>query len=159
MSAARRLADDPDELAAAILGAALIHISGITLAIIGEEGRRNLKKALSEARSKGAVVSHDPNVRRRLWRDESEMRPALREILEVTDIALPSFDDEAQLWGDASPGETVRRLAQLGVAEIVVKNGGGDVLVHADSVVSQVATPEVDKICATTGAGDLFNAG
>ena len=160
LSAARRLADDPDDLAAAILGAGLIHISGITLAIIGEEGRRNLKKALCEARSKGAVVSHDPNVRRRLWRDESEMRPALREILEVTDIALPNFDDEARLWGDASPEETVRRLAELGVAEIVVKNGGGDVLAsHVIVWFRRVATPEVDNICDTTGAGDSFNAG
>ncbi len=159
LSAARRLADASDELAAAISGVALIHMSGITLAIIGEGGRRNLKKALGEARSKGAIVSYDPNVRRRLWPDESEMRLALREILDVTDIALPSFDDEAQLWGDASPEETVSRLAQLGVAEFVVKNGGGDALIHADDVVSRIATPAVDAICDTTGAGDSFNAG
>jgi 2-dehydro-3-deoxygluconokinase len=159
LSAARRLADDPNELAAAMLDTGLIHITGITLAIIGEEGRRNLKKALCEARSKGAIVSYDPNVRRRLWPDESEMRRALCEILEVTDITLPSFDDEAQLWGDASPEETIGRLAQLGVAEIVVKNGSGEVLFLTDGVVSRVATPAVDNICDTTGAGDSFNAG
>ena len=87
------------------------------------------------------------------------MRRALREILEVTDIALPSFDDEAQLWGDASPEETVGRIAQLDVAEIVVKNGSGEVLILSDGVVSRIATPEVDNICDTTGAGDSFNAG
>ena len=137
----------------------MIHLSGITLAIIGEEGRRNLKKVLEDARSKGAIVSYDPNVRPRLWRDELEMRPALREILDVTDIALPSFDDEARLWGDPSPEETVRRLAELDVAEIAVKNGGGEVLLLSDSVISRVATPEVNNICDTTGAGDSFNAG
>ena len=87
------------------------------------------------------------------------MRPALREILDVTDIALPSFDDEARLWGDPSPEETVRRLAELDVAEIAVKNGGGEVLLLSDSVISRVATPEVNNICDTTGAGDSFNAG
>jgi 2-dehydro-3-deoxygluconokinase len=158
-SAAPRLADDLDELAAATADAGLIHLSGITLAIIGEEGRRNLKKVLEDARSKGAIVSYDPNVRPRLSRDESEMRPALREILDVTDIALPSFDDEARLWGDPSPEETVRRLAELDVAEIAVKNGGGEVLLLSDSVISRVATPEVNNICDTTGAGDSFNAG
>ena len=158
-SAAPRLADDLDELAAATADAGLIHLSGITLAIIGEEGRRNLKKVLEDARSKGAIVSYDPNVRPRLWSDESEMRPALREILDVTDIALPSFDDEARLWGDPSPEETVRRLAELDVAEIAVKNGGGEVLLLSDSVISRVATPEVNNICDTTGAGDSFNAG
>ena len=54
-SAARRLADDPDELAAGISGGGLIHISGITLAIIGEVGRRNLLKALDAARSREAL--------------------------------------------------------------------------------------------------------
>ena len=37
-SAARRLVDDFDDLLAAISGVGLIHISGITLAIIGEGG-------------------------------------------------------------------------------------------------------------------------
>lgn len=158
-SAARRLADDPDVLAAAIRGAGLIHISGITLAVIGADGRRNLKAALGEARSNGAVVSYDPNVRRRLWPDEAEMRRALSEILEVTDIALPSFDDEAQLWGDATPEETVWRLARLGVPEVVVKNGAEDVVVGVDGAVERVATPAVDAVRDTTGAGDSFNAG
>jgi 2-dehydro-3-deoxygluconokinase len=90
-SAARRLADDFDAVLAAITGVGLIHISGITLAIIGEAGRRNLLKALDVARSKGSIVSFDPNARPRLWRDTAEMQHALREALAVTDIALPSF--------------------------------------------------------------------
>ena len=55
-SAARRLADNPDTLRAALDNCALIHISGITLAVIGEKGRRNLHEALTEARKRGAKV-------------------------------------------------------------------------------------------------------
>ncbi len=102
-SAARRLADDPGRLDAGLAGASLVHVTGITLAVIGAEGRRNLVAALERARANGAKVSFDPNLRRRLWRSDAEAREAQAALYAVTDIALPSFDDEAALWGDASP--------------------------------------------------------
>jgi 2-dehydro-3-deoxygluconokinase len=153
-SAARRLADDPAILAAGLKGAELIHVSGITLAIIGPEGRRNLVAALADARRAGAKVSFDPNLRPRLWPDSATAREAQHAMGSVTDIALPSFDDEAALWGDASPAETAARLAALGVKEIVVKNGAGAAWVNG----AEVAAERVEAR-DTTGAGDSFNAG
>lgn len=158
-SAARRLADDADRLAAGLAGAELIHISGITLAVIGAEGRANLAAALAQARRQGARVSFDPNLRRRLWPDDATARAAQAAIYSVTDIALPSFDDEAALWGDASPRETAARLAQLGVAEIVVKNGAGAAQIHADGASAEILATQVTEARDTTGAGDSFNAG
>ncbi len=153
-SAARRLADDPDALDAGLDGAELIHVSGITLAIIGPDGRRKLAAALSRARARGAKVSFDPNLRRRLWPDDAMAREAQAEMYAVTDIALPSFDDEASLWGDSSPSATAARLRGLGVAEIVVKNGAGAAWVDG----AEVAAARVEAR-DTTGAGDSFNAG
>ena len=46
-SAARRLADDPTVLAIALRGAGLIHLSGITLAILTAEAREALFDALT----------------------------------------------------------------------------------------------------------------
>jgi 2-dehydro-3-deoxygluconokinase len=158
-SAARRLADDFDALLAAISGAGLIHISGITLAVVGAQGRRNLLKALDAARSQGSIVSYDPNARPRLWRDTTEMQHALHEALEVTDIALPSFDDEEKLWGDKDPEATAKRIRAAGVREIAVKNGQGAIALLDEEAVTLVATPEVSAIRDTTGAGDSFNAG
>jgi 2-dehydro-3-deoxygluconokinase len=158
-SAARRLADDVDALATAIDGAGLIHISGITLAIIGKDGRRNLLKALDAARGKGSLVSYDPNVRPRLWSDQVEMTTALRDAFDVTDIALPSFDDEALLWGDRDPEQTVARISGTGVKEIAIKNGGDAVVLYSEGAVSRAPTAKVDTIRDTTGAGDSFNAG
>jgi 2-dehydro-3-deoxygluconokinase len=158
-SAARRLADDPGRLAAALEGAALIHVSGITLAVIGAAGRRNLFEALQAARNEGALVSFDPNLRRRLWRDGAEAREATIACLAHVDIALPSFDDEADLWGDASPRETAERIAALGVREIVVKNGAGEAFLHADGARQGVAAKPTTDARDTTGAGDSFNAG
>ncbi|MDP4299040.1 sugar kinase [Leptothrix discophora] len=158
-SAARRLADDLDGLRAATRDCGLIHVSGITLAVIGATGRRHLLQALREARRAGAVVSFDPNVRPRLWPDPAELKTAMQEILAVVDIALPSFDDEAALWGDADPQATLSRLEQAGVQEIVVKNGAGDVACSWSGRREVFPTPPIDHVIDTTGAGDSFNAG
>lgn len=156
-SAAKNLADSPEKLSAAFAGAAMIYLSGITLAVVEETGRRNLLAALVQARSAGAVVAFDPNVRRRLWADDDTLRAALRAVLDITQIALPSFDDEAALWGDADPLATARRLAAHEVAEIIVKNGAGPAVVcQAGRFTTVQATPAVAR--DTTGAGDSFNA-
>lgn len=159
VSAARRLADDPEVLAQALQDCGLVHVSGITLAVIGETGRRHLYAALADARRAGTVVSFDPNVRMRLWRDATELRAATEAMLGVVDIALPSFDDEAMVWGDADPQATLTRLERAGVGEIAVKNGPGDTVYSLAGARGQVPTPSVVTIRDTTGAGDSFNAG
>ncbi len=159
VSAARRLADDPVRLAEALRGIGLIHVSGITLAIIGDEGRRNLLQALDGARGEGAVVSFDPNARLRLWPDEDTLRRATRNMMEAVDILLPSFDDEARFWGDATPDVTLARMEGYGVQEIVVKNGAEAVLFSVDGVRGKAPTPTIETVRDTTGAGDAFNAG
>jgi 2-dehydro-3-deoxygluconokinase len=158
-SAARRLADDPGRLDDALRGAALIHVSGITLAIIEAKGRRNLTAALAKARARGVRVSFDPNFRRRLWPDETTLRAALTEMFSNCDIALPSFDDEVAVWGDARPDASVARIAALGVGEIIVKNGAGPALVFADGAEALAPACETSDARDTTGAGDSFNAG
>jgi 2-dehydro-3-deoxygluconokinase len=158
-SAAKRLADDPARLAAGLAGAALIHVSGITLGVIGPEGRARLIEALKAARADGALVSFDPNLRRRLWRDEAEIRQATIDCLGVADIALPSFDDEQDLWGDVSPAASAARIAAIGVGEIVVKNGTGEAWLHADGKGFGIAATPAGDARDTTGAGDSFNAG
>lgn len=158
-SAARLLANDPAWIWRAIGDAGLIHLSGITLAILSHTARGHLWHSLVAARAKGARVSFDPNVRPKLWASPEDTKSTLSKFFEITDIVLPSFDDEATLWGDATPQMTLDRFATADVAEIVVKNGAGPV--HALSVDGAVScnTASVDGICDTSGAGDAFNAG
>ena len=158
-SAARHLADDVAGLAEATQDCGLIHVSGISLAVIGDTGRRHLIDVLGQARSAGAVVSFDPNVRLRLWRDASELREATQAMMEVVDIALPSFDDEALLWGDADPDATLTRLERAGVAEIVVKDGAHELVYSVAGSRGRSPTPAITGIRDTTGAGDSFNSG
>ena len=158
-SAARRLAEDPDALDAALLGAGLIHISGITLAIVEGQGRRNLFAALERARARGSLIAFDPNVRRRLWPDAAVLRAAMAEMFAGCDIALPSFEDEAGIWGDGSPEATAQRIAALGAKEIAVKNGAAPAFVFASGATASVPAGVVHDARDTTGAGDAFNAG
>lgn len=158
-SAAKLLADDPDELAPALEGAGLIHLSGITLAILSAPARETLFAALSHARRRGTVVSFDPNIRPRLWSSAEEIRVTVAAMLQITDIALPSFDDEAAHFNDTCPAETLHRMTAAGVREVIVKDGPGPVQFQSDGHVGSVPTPPVTDIRDTTGAGDAFNAG
>lgn len=158
-SAARKLADDPKWLAEVCENAGLIHLSGITVAVLPPEGRERLLAALAVARDRGTVVSFDPNIRPRLWSSLEEIHATIPRFLEVTDIALPSFDDEQAIWNDPTPEAVLTRMAQLGVGEVVVKNGADPVALRSEGQDSSVPTPPVSGICDTTGAGDAFNAG
>ena len=158
-SAARGLAADAETLARAFAGAGLIHLSGITLAILPAADRQTLFEALVRARASGARVSFDPNIRPRLWASMDEVRQVIPQALALTDIALPSFDDEVAVWDDSDPQVTIDRIAALGVAEIAVKNGAWPVLVQSGGMTQTHATPPVQGILDTSGAGDAFNAG
>lgn len=156
-SAARRLADDPDLLERALRGAALVFVSGITLAILAPEARETLLRCLGKARSDGAQIAFDPNIRPRLWESLESARDWILRCAELATIVLPSFDDEAATFGDADPAATVARYRGRGGADVVVKNAGGDVhwaQGHAAGVVTDLPrrTPR-----DTTGAGDSFN--
>ncbi len=158
-SAARLLAEDKEWLNQSFQGAGLIHVSGITLAILQPDAQFRLISALASARKRGAYVSFDPNVRPRLWSSQEEARNAMRAMLPITDIALPSFDDETALWGDGSPHETVKRLRAMRVSEIVIKNGAKAVTAWDGAQLIEVPCKFVSGIRDTSGAGDAFNAG
>lgn len=158
-SAARFLASEKSSIETALQGAGLIHLSGITLAILDQDARSNLIGALEIARANGSIVSFDPNIRPQLWTSFDEIRETISRFLKVTDIGLPSFDDETGHWGDADPTATIERFAAAGVREVVVKNGNSPIQLLSDGQLSECKTPSVSGICDTTGAGDAFNAG
>jgi 2-dehydro-3-deoxygluconokinase len=147
-------------VAESLLGARLIYFSGITLSLYSNAGLGRFLAVLELARERGAKVAFDSNYRPRGWRgDLARARTVYLEALKRVDIALPSFDDEAMLWGDASPQATVDRLRAFGIDEIVVKNAGKDALVAVKDEREWVPAKTEVKLVDTTAAGDSFNAG
>lgn len=158
-SAARTLAQSGDDIAAALQGAGVAYFSGITLAILPPEDRATLSRALQDFRSAGGTVVFDPNLRPKLWSDPQEMTQSIMDAARLSDIVLPSHEDEATWFRDQTPEDTARRYAQQGAGIVVVKNGPGEIVVHSDTGLSHHQPEHVSNVVDTTAAGDSFNAG
>ena len=156
-AAARQLARDPLSLAQSLDDRQLVYFSGITLAILEASARRVLLDALSVSRRSGTRIAFDPNYRPRLWKDADEAREWVNAALQVVDVALPTFPDEAALFGDRNPAETAERMMRAGVTEVAVKNGEEEALIASDGRHHTSPAVRVDTPVDTTGAGDSFN--
>lgn len=157
-SAARTLADDLADLPGIGPGD-MVYLSGITLAILPEEGRARLLAALDRARADGARVAFDPNLRPRLWPSADAMRATVMEGARRADIALPSFEDEAAWFGDTDLAATAARYAAAGASLIVVKDGPRPVLLRTRDGMAWVSPRPATQVVDSTAAGDAFNAG
>jgi 2-dehydro-3-deoxygluconokinase len=161
-SPARELPEGRDwpRIAEALARARLVYLSGITLSLYSDEGLERLEAALRQARSSGALITMDSNYRPRGWGgDHSRARVTMQRFWSLTDIALPTFDDEAALWDDSGPDRTIARLNGCGIREIALKQGpAGALVATAGSAVQHVPIPVPVTAIDTTAAGDSFNA-
>lgn len=137
-------------------GARLLYVSGITLALFDAEGRAALSGLARRVRDADGEVAFDPNYRSRAWPSPDAARRAIAEFAPLVTTALPTFEDEAALHGDADPAATQARWRAVGTRDVVVKLGpAGCMLDDGRIVAPAVPLTPVD----TTGAGDAFNAG
>jgi 2-dehydro-3-deoxygluconokinase len=147
-------------IAESVVGAGLVYFSGVTLSLYSNTGLGRFLAVLEMARKNGAKVVFDGNFRPRAWKgDLARTRTVFIEALKRVDIALPTFDDEALLWGDASPEASIDRMQAFGIGEIVVKNGPNGATVGSGGKHELVSVPRVMNPVDTTAAGDSFNAG
>jgi 2-dehydro-3-deoxygluconokinase len=100
----------------------------------------------------------DGNYRPRGWPSAGQARETIKRFWSLSDIALPTFDDEAQLWGDADPQAAADRLFALGVREVAIKLGPAGALAGRAGTLTTVAPSGAIEPIDTTGAGDSFNA-
>ena len=156
-SAARLLAEDKATLAKSLRGAEMVYFSGITLAILSPEHRQNLLSVLRGRHDHDVTIIFDPNIRPALWPDKAAMTEAISAGAAVSNVVLPSFDDERWAFGDTDPQATATRYRAAGADLVVVKNGGGDMLIDWKGTRESLAFPKVETPVDTTGAGDSFN--
>jgi 2-dehydro-3-deoxygluconokinase len=148
-----------DQLESALRGFDLIYLSGITLSILGREQRESLMGMLDGLRAAGAQVAFDGNYRPAGWTNPAEARDWFGEVLERTDISLPTLDDETALFGETDERAVADRMHRHGVRELVVKLGAKGCFLSGASNNLIIGTEPVDPVIDSTAAGDSFNAG
>ena len=160
-SAARELFRDDyaASLSDSLKGFKLLYISGISVAILPPHDRERLLNLLRTLRRTGVIIVYDPNYRAVLWASPGEARDWAGRVYREADVALPGFDDEKALFDDATPEHACKRLADLGIAEVIMKNGSSPCLVAAGQDIVRFPMTFQGEVADTTAAGDSFNAG
>jgi 2-dehydro-3-deoxygluconokinase len=159
-SAVRRLfeLDGVEAAIARVRTARLLYLSGITLSLFEPAERVRLIDIAAGVRAAGGIVVFDPNYRPAAWRDPDEARAALQACAAATSIVLPTFADEALLFGDATPEDSATRYRHWGADEVVVKLAARGWLVATRDQQLQVAPAASVTALDASGAGDAFNA-
>jgi len=156
-SAAKQLMSTPELLWAQVAKADIVYLSGITMAILPDSDTEVFLSGLRAALKPGAIVAFDPNIRPRLWASKERTKDILSRTAAISDLVLPSFEDEQITFGDKTPMATVQRYQSLGVKQVIVKNAESETLfVEADKREIYPVT-KVENVIDTTAAGDSFN--
>jgi 2-dehydro-3-deoxygluconokinase len=154
-SAGSRLSPaDLDE--AAIAGAGVLHVTGITPAL-GRDPAAAVHAAIEIARAHRVPVSLDVNYRAALW-DAATAGAALRDLARRADLVFAGDQEAALLADPAEPAQMARQIAALGPAQVLIKLGERGSLALVDGVrhdQGPVPVRAVDPV----GAGDAYVAG
>jgi 2-dehydro-3-deoxygluconokinase len=152
---------------ALLMGARVLHISGITLAV-SPVVRAEAMDAVRMANQLGVTVSFDLNYRSKLW-SESEARQAFVEIIPRVDVLFASRGALGTFYGIEGSYEEVLRQAveKLGVAAVTVnrKRAKGSRRLKLTSmamgqggVLASSGTRDIE-VLDRLGGGDAFAAG
>lgn len=130
----------------------VIYLSGITAAILPNSVRLALIEWLSNS---GSRVVYDSNYRPKLWEDKATAQQITRQFWSAADIALPSIDDEMDLFDEDAP--TVAKRFSNASTQGALKRGDQGPLSLGETV--DQTYDSAPKVVDTTAAGDSFNGG
>lgn len=137
----------------------VLYYSAITLAILPAQARDRFLDYLKRFRAiPGKQVAFDSNYRPRLWASQAEAQQVVAEAWRRCDIALPSVDDEMELFNDASEEDALARLQHYGLKQGALKRGAKGPLDLGDPD-NTPTFASVSKVVDSTAAGDSFNGG
>jgi len=156
-SPARQLFDLPQSagLAAVLAEYDVIYLSGVTLSLYGEAGRKRLFEALDLARAGGRRIAFDTNFRTRGWPDRALAKAAFRAAIGRAAIVLASTEDLDLLFGAEGASELPTSNPNI---EVVLKLAEPAVRISHGGAQQTIAAEPVADVIDTTAAGDSFAA-
>lgn len=138
-------------------GLKCLHLMGSTLSIHDGALAMGLK-ALEMARSAGAKISFDPNLRPQLL-PVDQAREDFSPFIEAADVILPTEEEAMLLTGTASLADAVNTLLDGHPQRvIVISQGEAGCTVYTHTETQSVPGFHV-TVVDPTGAGDCFDAG
>lgn len=127
-----------------------------TLSLTAEPSKSALEYAVEYAKSRGKLISCDPNLRLPLWNNEKAARDAMLWGLEKADIVKIS-DDEAMFLFGLSPEESAAHILEKFDAKLVFVTCGANGCVFANRQGrARLNALKGITVRDTTGAGDIF---
>jgi fructokinase len=133
--------------------AKIFHFGSVSLS--GQPCRDTVHEAVRYAKSKGKIISYDPNYRPFLWPSETEAKTELGRLLDSADILKVSEEEMILLTGATNPAEGAVLLAEKGPAVVLVSLGPRGAYYYCAAGGGMLSAYEV-KTIDTTGAGDSF---
>ncbi|GGF24106.1 2-dehydro-3-deoxygluconokinase [Halobacillus andaensis] len=134
-----------------------LHVTGITPAL-GENTVEFMKVAMQQAREQGLTISFDPNLRRKLW-DDQTAREVLLELIPLCDIFLPGLEEAEFLLGEQSVTSYGAAFLKMGPAVVAMKLGEQGSVGFMKNGVFEEEAYKVSQVVDTVGAGDAYAAG
>jgi fructokinase len=120
--------------------------------------RKPVLNFIRQARSAGAIIIYDPNIRSPHKNELPELLPMIFENFALADIVRASYEDFETIFDIKNDTEAYNRVKKYGDAALIFTRGGGEISLFANGYAKNFAVPEI-RVVSTIGAGDSFNAG
>lgn len=146
----------PDEIDADyIQSAELFHYGSVSLS--HSPTREATLKAIQCAKSAGAFISYDPNLRLMLWDNADDAKHWIWEVMPYADVVKISEEEWEFVTGDVELASGVQQILGLGVKLLVVTLGERGCYYTNGNTEGSVDGFTVEVV-DTLGAGDAFVA-
>ena len=127
-----------------------------TLSLTHEPARTATQKCVAYAKSRGKLITYDPNLRKPLWADLKEAKEQLLWGLSQADVVKIS-DEEVEFLFGLSPEDGAKHILEnFGVKLVFVTCGANGCFFKNVNAEGHVPSLSGIKVIDTTGAGDIF---
>ena len=147
----------PDELDTdAIQSAALFHYGSVSLS--HSPSREATLEAIQAAKTGGALLSYDANLRLMLWDDADDAKRWIWEVMPYADVVKISEEEWEFIMGDVSFATGAKRILEQQGASLVVVTLGEKGCYYTNGSAEGAVDGFAAKVVDTLGAGDAFVA-
>ena len=121
-----------------------------------ENGNKSTCHGMKLARTKGTLVSYDPNLRYELWSDSELLRLRVHRSFPLADIIKLSQDEAQFLFPNTKEADMVSQLFALKCRLVLITRGSKGCAAFTQQGVSVNLKGIKRQVADTTGAGDAF---